>query len=142
MESRQYRLARLLFRGFRRWRSHQAQSRSHRHRDDNAWFTPLTQNTAPLHFDTNYASNTEFKVPLVNFCFTIALVTGESVADISQNVFANLGWDDVRLPHPLFEGDTVYSESRIVDVRESKSRPAVGVVRVGRGVFANDEISI
>jgi acyl dehydratase len=97
---------------------------------DNSWFTLLTQNTAPLHFDANYASKTEFKVPLVNSCFTIALVTGQSVPDISQNVFANLGWDDVRLPHPLFEGDTVYSESRVVDIRESKSRPAVGVVRV------------
>jgi acyl dehydratase len=97
---------------------------------DNAWFTLLTQNTAPLHFDANYASKTEFKVPLVNSCFTVALVTGQSVPDISQNVFANLGWDDVRLPHPVFEGDTLYSESRIVDVRESKSRPAVGVVRV------------
>jgi itaconyl-CoA hydratase len=97
---------------------------------DNMWFTLLTQNTAPLHFDANYASKTEFKVPLVNSCFTIALVTGQSVADISQNVFANLGWDDVRLPHPLFEGDTVYSESGIIDLRESKSRPAVGVLRV------------
>lgn len=97
---------------------------------DNSWFTLLTQNTAPLHFDVNYASHTAFKRPLVNSCFTLALVTGQSVSDISQNVFANLGWDDVRMPHPLFEGDTVYSESEVVDKRESKSRPEVGVVTV------------
>jgi itaconyl-CoA hydratase len=97
---------------------------------DNAWFTLLTQNTAPLHFDVNYASHTQFKRPLVNSCFTIALVTGQSVSDISQNVFANIGWDEVRMPHPLFEGDTVYSESEVLDIRESKSRPEVGIVTV------------
>ncbi|WP_210209840.1 MaoC family dehydratase [Pseudolabrys taiwanensis] len=97
---------------------------------DNAWFTLLTQNTAPLHFDVNYASQTQFGRPLVNSCFTIALVTGQTVSDISQNVFANLGWDEVRMPHPLFEGDTVYSESEVVDKRESKSRPDVGVLTV------------
>lgn len=97
---------------------------------DNAWFTLLTQNTAPLHFDVNYASHTQFGRPLVNSCFTIALVTGQTVSDISQNVFANLGWDDVRMPYPLFEGDTVYSESEVIDKRESKSRPDVGVLTV------------
>jgi acyl dehydratase len=95
---------------------------------DNSWFTLLTQNTAPLHFDAHYAAHTQFARPLVNSCFTIALVTGQTVADISQNVFANLGWDEVRLPNPLFEGDTVYSESEVVQVRDSKSRPDVGVV--------------
>ena len=75
---------------------------------DNIWFTLLTQNTAPLHFDVHYASQTEFKKPLVNSAFTIALVTGQTVADISQNVFANLGWDEVRLSNPVFEGDTLY----------------------------------
>jgi itaconyl-CoA hydratase len=69
---------------------------------DNSWFTLLTQNTAPLHFDAHYASHTEFKRPLVNSCLTLSLVTGQSVSDISQNVFANLGWDDVRMPHPVF----------------------------------------
>jgi len=97
---------------------------------DNSWFTLLTQNTAPLHFDANYASHTQFGRPLVNSCFTLALVTGQSVSDISQNVFANLGWDDVKMPLPLFEGDTVYSESEVVDKRESKSRPDVGIVTV------------
>ncbi len=97
---------------------------------DNAWFTLLTQNTAPLHFDANYAAHTSFKRPLVNSCLTIALVTGQTVSDVSQNVFANMGWDEVRMPHPVFEGDTLYSESQVLDVRESRSRPDVGVVTV------------
>lgn len=97
---------------------------------DNSWFTLLTQNTAPLHFDAHYAEHTQFGRPLVNSCFTIALVTGQTVADVSQNVFANLGWDEIRMPHPLFEGDTVYSESEVIEVRESKSRPEVGIVTV------------
>jgi itaconyl-CoA hydratase len=76
---------------------------------DNAWLTLLTQNTAPLHFDTHYAAQTEFGKPLVDSTFTLALVTGQSVTDVSQHVMANLGWDRVRMPNPLFEGDTVYS---------------------------------
>jgi acyl dehydratase len=97
---------------------------------DNIWFTLLTQNTAPLHFDSNYAAQTEFGRPLVNSCFTLALVTGQSVIDISQNVLANLGWDEVRLPNPVFEGDTIYSRSEVLDKRESKSRQNVGLVTV------------
>jgi itaconyl-CoA hydratase len=97
---------------------------------DNIWFTLLTQNTAPIHFDHHYAAQTEFGRPLVDSTFTLALVTGQSVSDISQNVFANLGWDDVRLPHPVFEGDTIYSQSEVLEARESKSRPTVGVVTV------------
>lgn len=98
--------------------------------NDNIWFTLMTQNTAPLHFDAHYAAQTEFKRPLVNSCLTIALVTGQSVADVSQNVFANLGWDEVRLPHPVFEGDTIYSRSEVLDKRDSRSRPDVGIVTV------------
>ena len=97
---------------------------------DNIWFTLLTQNTAPLHFDVHYAAQTEFKKPLVNSALTIALVTGQTVTDISQNVFANLGWDEVRLPNPVFEGDTLYSQSEVLDKRESKSRGNVGIVTV------------
>src|SRR5712691_5596389 len=96
---------------------------------DNAWFTLLTQNTNPQHFDHHYAAQTEFGRPLVDSTFTLALVTGQSVTDVSQNAFANLGWDDVRLPNPLFEGDTVYSRSEVLEKRESKSRPNVGIVR-------------
>jgi itaconyl-CoA hydratase len=97
---------------------------------DNVWFTCVTMNTNPIHFDAEYASKTEFKKPLVNSCFTLALVTGLSVTDLTVNGVANLGWDQVRLPHPLFEGDTVYAKSEVLDTRESKSRPNVGIVRV------------
>lgn len=97
---------------------------------DNIWFTLLTQNTAALHFDSNYASQTTFGRPLVNSALTIALVTGQSVVDVSQNVFANLGWDEVRLPNPVFEGDTIYSRSLVLQVRPSKSREDVGIVEV------------
>ena len=97
---------------------------------DNSWFTLLTQNTARIHIDHHYASQTSFGRPLVNSTFTLALVTGQSVTDISQNVFANLGWDEVRLPNPVFEGDTIYSESSVLDKRESETRPEVGIVTV------------
>jgi acyl dehydratase len=97
---------------------------------DNVWFTCLTMNTNPIHFDAEYASRTEFKKPLVNSCFTLALVTGQSVIDLTMNGVANLSWDDVRMPNPLFEGDTVYSKSEVLDTRESKSRPTAGIVQV------------
>jgi itaconyl-CoA hydratase len=97
---------------------------------DNSWLTLLTQNTAPLHFDAHYAAQTPFGKPLVDSTFTLALVTGQSVADVSQHVMANLGWDRVRCPNPLFEGETVYSQSEVLATRESKSRPDVGIVRV------------
>src|SRR5487761_1651801 len=97
---------------------------------DNIWFTLLTQNTAHVHFDHHYAAQTEFGKPLVNSALTLALITGQSVVDISQNVFANLGWDEVRLPHPVFEGDTLYSQSEVLEARESRSRPTVGIVTV------------
>ncbi|MEZ4521558.1 MAG: MaoC family dehydratase [Thermomicrobiales bacterium] len=95
---------------------------------DNSWFTLLTQNTARVHFDHHYAAQTEFGKPLVNSAFTLALVTGQSVTDLTQNVFANLAWDEIRLPNPVFEGDTLYSRSEILDKRESQSRPHLGIV--------------
>ncbi len=97
---------------------------------DNVWFTCLTMNTNPIHFDAAYAAETEFKRPLVNSCFTLALVTGQSVIDLTVNGVANLGWDRVTLPHPVFEGDTIYAKSEVLETRESKSRPKVGIVRV------------
>ena len=97
---------------------------------DNVWFSCLTMNTNPIHFDAEYARRTEFGKPLMNSCFTLALVTGQSVTDLTQNAVANLGWDEVRLPHPVFEGDTIYARSEVLEARESKSRPAVGIVRV------------
>src|SRR5262249_37755177 len=87
-------------------------------------------NTNPIHFDRAYAAQTEFGRPLVDSTFTLALVTGQSVADVSQNAMANLGWDEVRLPNPVFEGDTIYSRSEVLEKRESKSRPNVGIVKV------------
>ncbi|CAN5560941.1 (R)-specific enoyl-CoA hydratase RipB/Ich [soil metagenome] len=97
---------------------------------DNIWFTLLTQNTAPIHFDHHYSSQTEFGKPLVDSTFTLALVTGQSVTDVSQNVMANLGWNEIKLPAPVFEGDTIYSRSEVLEKRESKSRSNVGIVTV------------
>jgi acyl dehydratase len=105
---------------------------------DNIWFTLLTQNTAPIHFDHHYAAQTEFGKPLVNSCLTLALVTGQSVTDVTQNVMANLGWDEVRLPNPVFEGDTVYSRSEVLEVRASGSRKNVGIVTVRTTGFKQD----
>jgi itaconyl-CoA hydratase len=97
---------------------------------DNTWFTLLTMNTNPIHFDTVYAACTEFGKPLVNSCLTLAVVTGQSVTDLSQNALANLEWGEIKMPHPVFEGDTIYSRSEVLGARESKSRPEVGIVRV------------
>src|SRR5579864_3827529 len=97
---------------------------------DNIWFTLLTQNTQPIHFDHHYAEQTEFGKPLVNSCLTLSLVTGQSVSDVSQNVMANLGWDEVRLPQPVFEGDTIHSQTEVLEKRESRSRPNIGIVTV------------
>lgn len=105
---------------------------------DNAWFTLLTQNTAPVHVDQVYAAQTEYGRVLVNSAFTLALVTGQSVSDVSQNVMANLGWDDVQLPNPLFEGDTVYSQSEVLSTRPSNSRPNVGIVSVRTTGYQQD----
>jgi itaconyl-CoA hydratase len=105
---------------------------------DNTWFTLLTMNTNPVHFDAAYAARTEFGKPLVNSCLTLAIVTGQSVTDLSQNAVANLGWDAVRMPHPVFEGDTIYARSEVLDARESKSRPHTGIVRVKTTGFNQD----
>jgi len=105
---------------------------------DNIWFTLLTQNSNAIHFDHAYAAKTEFGKPLVDSTFTLALVTGQSVIDLSWNVMANLGWDEVRLPNPVFEGDTIYSQSEVLSKRESKSRPNVGIVAVKTIGFNQD----
>src|SRR5215210_3561443 len=109
---------------------------------DNSWFTLLTQNTNPIHFDHHYAAQTEFGRPLVDSTFTLALVTGQSVIDLSQNVMANLGWDEVRLPNPVFEGDTVYSRSEVLEKRESRSRPNVGIVVVHTTGYNQDGTTV
>ena len=105
---------------------------------DNLWFTLLTMNTNPTHIDAAYSARTEYGKRLVNSCLTLAILTGQSVTDISQNAFANLGWDDVRMPHPVFEGDTLYARSEVLDVRESRSRPTVGLVQVKTTGFNQD----
>lgn len=97
---------------------------------DNAWFTMLTLNTNQVHFNDHYGEQSEFGRPLVNSGFTIALVLGLSVVDVSQNAIANLGLDKVRLTHPLFAGDTVYARSLVLSVRGSRSRPHAGIVTV------------
>ena len=109
---------------------------------DNSWFTLLTLNTNKVHFDHHYAAGTEFGRPLVNSAFTLALVTGMTVPDLSQNAMANLGWDEVRLPAPVFEGDTLYARSEVLDKRESKSRPNVGIVHVRTIGFNQDNVDV
>ena len=97
---------------------------------DNTWFTLLTMNTHPLHFDKEYAKKSEFGQILVNSAFTVSLIVGMSVRDVSQNAIANLGWKEIRLPSPVFVGDTLYAESTVLEKRESKSRPNAGIVKV------------
>ena len=97
---------------------------------DNTWFTLVTMNQNPLHFDKEYAAKSEFGKPLVNSCLTLSIVAGMSVSDLSQKAIANLGWDKIRLTAPVFVGDTIYAESEVLAVRGSKSRPTQGVVTV------------
>ena len=97
---------------------------------DNVWFTLLTMNTHPLHFDHAYAAKSEFGQPLVNSCLTLSMVVGMSVSDVSQKAIGNLGWNDIRLTAPVFVGDTIYAESTVLARRESASRPTQGIVTV------------
>lgn len=94
---------------------------------DNTWFTLLTHNTNPIHFDAHYSAQSEFKRPLVNSFLTLALVTGLMTPDTSERGVA-LGIKDVTLPHPVFEGDTLYADTEVVAARASKSRPGWGIV--------------
>ena len=97
---------------------------------DNVWFTLLTMNKHPLHFDQAYAAKSEFKQPLVNSCLTLSMVVGMSVSDVSQKAIGNLGWNDIKLTAPVFVGDTIYAESEVISKRESASRPGQGIVTV------------
>jgi itaconyl-CoA hydratase len=97
---------------------------------DNVHFTLLTMNTHPAHFDYEFARKTEFKKPLVCSPLTVALMVGMSVSDTSQKAVANLGWDKIKLTHPLFPGDTLYAESEVLEKRESGSRPEQGIVTI------------
>jgi acyl dehydratase len=97
---------------------------------DNTWFTLMTMNTHPLHFDEEYAKASEFGRCLVASPLTVAMLVGMSVTDVSQKAIANLGWREIRLPAPVFAGDTLYAESEVLEKRESKSRPEAGLVTV------------
>ena len=105
---------------------------------DNIWFTLLTMNQHPLHFDREYARHTEFRQPLVNSALTLAIVTGMSVSDVSQKAIANLGWTDIRMPAPVFVGDTLYAESEVLEKRPSRSRPTAGIVTVATRAHKGD----
>jgi acyl dehydratase len=109
---------------------------------DNIWFTLLTNNTNQIHFNSEYARHTEFGKPLINSALTLAIVAGMGVADVSENGFA-LGWDQITLPNPLFAGDTLYSESEVLEKRESKSKPQLGIVKVRtRGIQQDGKVVI
>ena len=97
---------------------------------DNTWFTLLTMNQHPLHFDAEYAAKSEFGKPLVNSCLTLSIVAGMSVSDVSQKAVANLGWDKIKLAAPVYVGDTLYAESEVLAKRASKSRPNQGIVTI------------
>jgi acyl dehydratase len=110
---------------------------------DNTWFTLLTMNTNQIHFNAPYAERTEFGAPLVVSTLTLAIVLGLSVADTSENAAANLGWGDIKLPSPVYAGDTLWAESEVVNVRESKSRPSCGIVGIRtRGVNQRRQVVI
>jgi acyl dehydratase len=110
---------------------------------DNIWFTCLTMNTNQMHFNTPFAERTRFGQPLVNSAFTLAVVVGLTVPDTSENAAANLAWTDVRLPKPVFAGDTLWAESEILEKRESKSNPSVGIVSMRcRGINQRREVVI
>jgi itaconyl-CoA hydratase len=110
---------------------------------DNTWFTCLTMNTNQVHFNAPYAERTRFGRVLVNSTFTLALVAGLTVPDTSENAVANLGWTDIRLPAPVFVGDTLWAESEILELRPSESRPTAGIVSMrSRGVNQHGEVVI
>jgi acyl dehydratase len=96
---------------------------------DNVWFSALTHNPAPLHLDAEYMKDSEFGQRIVNSCLTLAFMVGISVGDTTVGTtVANLGWDEVRFPKPLFHGDTIRIETEVLELRDSKSRPENGIV--------------
>ena len=110
---------------------------------DNIWFTLLTMNTNQMHFNRPHAERTEFGQPLVVSTLTLAIVLGLSVADTSENAVANLGWGEIKLPRPVFAGDTLWAESGVLSVRESRSRQNCGIIAVRtRGVNQRGDVVI
>lgn len=109
---------------------------------DNVWFSALTHNPAPLHLDAEYCRHTEFGRPIVNSCLTLGFMVGISVGDTTLGTtVANLGWDEVRFPRPLFPGDTIRVETEVLETRPSRSRPANGIVVFAHRAFnQHDEL--
>ncbi len=110
---------------------------------DNTWFTALTMNTNQVHFNQSYAEQTRFGRPLVVSTLTLAVVVGLSVADTSENAVANLAWTSINLPNPVYAGDTIWAESEVLAMRESRSNPDVGIVTIRtRGINQRREVVI
>jgi itaconyl-CoA hydratase len=109
---------------------------------DNTWFTLLTMNTNQSHFNSEYAARGEFGRPIVVSTLTVAIAVGQSVTDLTQNAFANLGWNDIRMTSPVFAGDTLYSESMVLSKRESASRPNAGIVTVRTRTLNQDGVEV
>ncbi len=105
---------------------------------DNVWFSLLTMNTHPMHFNRDYYEKTEYGRSLINSGLTVAITLGLSVIDVSQHAYANLAWDEIRLPNPLFVGDTLYAQSEVLEKRVSKSKKNVGIIRVRTTGFNQD----
>ncbi len=108
---------------------------------DNVWFTLITNNPNPIHFDYHYAAQTKFQRPLVDSTFTLALITGLTVSDLSQNGI-NLGWDEVRLPAPVYHGDTLYARSEVLSKRESRTYPDRGIITVRTVGYNQDGVVV
>jgi itaconyl-CoA hydratase len=110
---------------------------------DNIWFTAITMNTNQVHFNTAFAETTRFGRPLMNSCLTLGVICGLSVPDTSENGTANLAWTDIKLPNPVFAGDTLYAETEVLALRESTSRTNVGIVSLrSRGVNQDGDVVI
>ena len=109
---------------------------------DNTWFTLLTMNTHPMHFDHEYGAQSEFKQCIVNSPLTVSLMVGMSVTDVSQKAIANLGWDKIQMTHPVYVGDTLYAESEVLWKRASKSRPNAGLVNVSTLGFNQKKVLV
>lgn len=110
---------------------------------DNVWFSALTHNPAPLHLDAEYMKTTEFGKPIVNSCLTLGFMVGISVGDTTLGTtVANLGWDEVRFPHPLFHGDTIHVQTEVLELRDSKSRPDNGIVIFAHRAYNQHDVLV
>ena len=108
---------------------------------DNILFTLLTMNTNEIHFNADYSAQTEWGRPLINSALTLAIVLGISVMDVSQNAI-NLGWEEIKLPNPVFAGDTLYAQTEVLEKRESKSRPEMGIVKVKTVGYNQNNVTV